>query len=77
MEERRQQADRRSEARGPDRRGGRRARAEAPSKPYCVRLSDEERARMKLAAKVCHQKPADFARDALLGAVEDCLETHS
>lgn len=54
---------------------GRRFRAEAPSSlRVFVRLSPSEHARMKSASTVNHQTISAFARDALVTAVEDCLE---
>lgn len=50
------------------------ARAEAPSKPVPVRLSPAERQRVEEAARVNHQRFAEFARDALVTAADDCLE---
>lgn len=55
-------------------RGGRRARAEAPSIVQSVRLSPAERARVEEAAAVNRQRVSEFARDALVTAAEDCLE---
>ena len=49
-------------------------RAEAPSYPMPIRLSPNERARLQEAAKVNHQTPSQFARDAIVTAAEDCLE---
>lgn len=49
-------------------------RAEAPSTPLPIRLSPEERAAVELAAKVNHQTPSQFARDALVSAAAECLE---
>jgi uncharacterized protein (DUF1778 family) len=49
-------------------------RAEAPSQPVPVRLSPDERDRVEKAAKVNHQKPSQFIRDAVVTAAEDCLE---
>jgi uncharacterized protein (DUF1778 family) len=56
---------------------GRRIRAEAPSRPYPVRLSPDERARVEAAARVNFQKFSEFARDALVTAADDCLEADS
>ncbi len=55
----------------------RQARAEAPSTPMPIRLSPAERERVERAAKVNHQTPSQFARDALVTAADDCLEAHS
>lgn len=55
-------------------RRGPRLRAEAPSFPLPIRLSPQERQRVKLAADVNHQSISEFARDALVTAAEDCLE---
>lgn len=55
-------------------RRGRKPRAEAPTKVFRMRLSPLEQERVKLAAKVNGQKFAEFARDALVTAAEDCLE---
>lgn len=49
-------------------------RAEAPSKVAGVRLSPEEIARLKRAAEINNQKPSDFMRDAIVTAMEECLE---
>ncbi len=53
---------------------GRKPRAEAAAQPFRVRLSPVERARLEAAARANRQCPADFARDALVTAAEDCLE---
>lgn len=53
------------------------ARAEAPSTPLPIRLSPAERERVAEAARANHQSVSQFARDALVTAAEDCLETHS
>ncbi len=53
---------------------GRPARAEAAGVDYHVRLSPIERERVDAAARICHQSSADFARDALVTAAEDCLD---
>ena len=50
------------------------ARAEAPSTPLPVRLSPEERDRVRQAAEANRQTVSQFARDALVTAAEDCLE---
>lgn len=57
-----------------ERRRGRRPRAEAPARPFRVRLSPAELERVEKAARVNRQEPADFARDALVTAAEDCLD---
>lgn len=49
-------------------------RAEAPCKVAGVRLSPEEIARVKRAARVNNQRPSDFMRDAIVTAMEECLE---
>lgn len=50
-------------------------RAEAPSVPFTLRLSPEEKERLKQAARANNgQLPSDFARDAILTASEDVLE---
>lgn len=54
---------------------GRKTRAEAPSTLFWIRLSPFERARLKEAADANRQKLSDFARDALVIAIEDILET--
>lgn len=51
-----------------------RPRAEAPSRPFRVRLSPAERAIIERAAAVNHQNASQFARDALLEAAAECLE---
>ena len=56
---------------------GRRPRAEANSRVRTLRLSPLEEARVRQAAKVNGQKFAEFARDALVTAAEDCLEPDS
>lgn len=53
----------------------RRSRAEAPGQPMRVRLSPAELSRLKLAAFTNRQNLSQFARDALVTAAEDCLET--
>ncbi len=55
-------------------RRGRPPRAEATARPYKLRLSPEERARAERAARVNRQKLADFCRDAIVTATEECLE---
>ena len=50
-------------------------RAEEASKVYTLRLTKAERERLELAARANGQKPADFARDALVTAADDCLES--
>jgi len=52
-------------------------RADAPSVPLCTRLSPAERVRVAQAAKANHQTPSQFARDALVTAADDCLESPS
>jgi len=49
-------------------------RADEPSRPYAVRLTPDERERLNTAARVNQQSPAQFARDALVTAADDCLE---
>ena len=56
---------------------GRPPRAEATSIVRTLRLSPLEQKRVDLALEVNRQKFADFARDALLTAAEDCLEPDS
>lgn len=51
------------------------SRAEAPSMPVPIRLSPEERQQVRLAAKVNNQTTSQFARDALVTAAAECLET--
>ncbi len=58
---------------GPKKRG-RRPRADSESQPFPVRLSQAERAIVKEAARVNHQRPSEFMRDALLTAAGECLE---
>lgn len=55
----------------------RRLRAEAPSRPTWVRLSPRERERARKAAEANRQKFSEFCRDAIVTAVEDCLEDDS
>lgn len=50
-------------------------RAEAPSKQTCTRLSPAERDRVDAAAATNHQTVSEFARDALITAADDCLES--
>jgi uncharacterized protein (DUF1778 family) len=56
-------------------RRGRKPRAEAAGRPFLIRLSPAERERLKYAARVNGQQPADFARDALVTAADECLES--
>jgi hypothetical protein len=49
-------------------------RAEARSTPLPLRLSPDERSQLNLAARVNHQTPSQFARDALASAAAECLE---
>lgn len=56
-------------------RRGRKSRAEAPSLPKTIRMSPAEIERLEKAAKLNRQTPQDFARDAVLTATEDVLET--
>lgn len=51
-----------------------RTRAEAPSVPVPIRLSPAERDLVQQAAKVNHQRPSQFIRDAIITAAGDCLE---
>lgn len=53
----------------------RRARAEAPSTPTTMRLSPAEHDRLVEAARLNRQTLSQFARDAIVTAAEDCLET--
>ncbi len=53
---------------------GRSSRAEAPSLPFTVRISPDERQRVDEAAKANHQTTSEFARDALVTAADDCLD---
>lgn len=55
-------------------RRGRKPRAEAAALPFLIRLSPAERARLEAAARANRQQLADFARDALVTAADDCLE---
>jgi len=50
-------------------------RAEAPSVAISTRLSPAERDRVDQAAKANHQTVSQFARDAIVTAADDCLET--
>lgn len=71
----RRAAERRATARGTeDRRRGRPARAEAPSRRFVIWLSPAERDRLNDAARANRQRPGEFARDALVIAADDCLE---
>jgi len=56
---------------------GRPSRAEAPSKPLRIRLSPAELDRMQKAANANRQRLSDFARDAIVTAADDCLESIS
>jgi predicted transcriptional regulator len=49
-------------------------RAEAPSTPTSVRLSPAELERVNEAARVNHQTPSQFKRDALVTAAAECLD---
>ncbi len=49
-------------------------RAEAPARPYRVRLSPLERDLVERAAAVNQQCGTDFARLAMLTAAAECLE---
>ncbi len=51
------------------------SRAEAASSPTPIRLSPAERTLVNKAARVNHQNFSEFARDALVGAASDCLDT--
>lgn len=51
-----------------------RPRANEPAKVYGLRLTTQERERLRKAARVNRQTPAQFAREALVCAAEDCLE---
>jgi len=50
-------------------------RNDEPTKAYAIRLTQAERDRIKEAARANGQKPAEFARDAIVTAAEDCLES--
>lgn len=58
-------------------RRGRPLRAEAPSVPVVIRFSPAELDRIKRAASVNRQDKSEFARDAIVTAAEDCLESNS
>jgi uncharacterized protein (DUF1778 family) len=45
-----------------------------PAAPYTVRLTPEERKRLREAASANMQRPSDFARDAIVTAAADLLE---
>lgn len=49
-------------------------RAEAPSTPFPVRLSPDERSTVNLAATIVRQSPTTFARDSMLNAAEDVIK---
>lgn len=51
------------------------ARTTDKTKPYAIRLTKAERDRIKEAARVNRQKPAQFVRDAIVTAADDCLES--
>lgn len=59
------------------RQSGRPNRAEAPSVPVRIRLSPAERQRLQQAATANHQRLSEFARDAIVTAAEDTLESNS
>lgn len=50
-------------------------RNEAPTTAYAIRLTKAERERIKEAARANGQKPAEFARDAIVTAASECLES--
>lgn len=52
----------------------RETRAEAPSKPFPIRLSPDERGTVDKAATLLGQNPTTFARDSLLNAAEDVIK---
>jgi uncharacterized protein (DUF1778 family) len=52
----------------------RKPRADTPARGYPVRLSTAERHRIAAAARVNRQRFAEFCRDALLEAADECLE---
>lgn len=56
-------------------RRGRKPRAEAPGRPFTTLLSPKERERVRKAARRNRQSLSDFAREAIVTAAEDCLET--
>jgi uncharacterized protein (DUF1778 family) len=49
----------------------------AQTAPYTLRLTPEERERLKKAASANRQQPSDFARDAIVTAAGDVLEEAS
>lgn len=51
------------------------ARNDKPSKNYTIRLTESERQRIEAAARANMQKPAEFVRDAVVTAADDCLES--
>lgn len=51
-----------------------RLRAEAPTRPYRIRLSPAEADRLKAAAAVNRQTLGAFLRDAGQEAASDCLD---
>lgn len=53
---------------------GRPTRAEAPSRPFTVRLSPAEVDRVTQAAEVNHQNASEFMRDAIVTAADECIE---
>lgn len=57
-------------------RRGRKPRAEQASVPKTFRFSPSEIERLEQAAKVNKQNTSDFARDAIVTAADDCLESH-
>ncbi len=50
-------------------------RNDEPTKAYAIRLTQAERDRIKEAARANGQKPAEFARDAIVTAAAECLES--
>jgi uncharacterized protein (DUF1778 family) len=52
-------------------------RAEAPARMFQFRLSPDERKRLEIAAAREDRTLSDFARLAVCGAVEDCLEVEA
>lgn len=52
----------------------RQSRAETPSVPIAVRVSQEERDRIEKAAKVNRQSLSQFQRDALLDRADQTLD---
>jgi uncharacterized membrane protein len=49
-------------------------RAEAASRVYTLKLSPREMTQLRAAARANHQRPSEFARDAIVGAVLETID---